>query len=105
MPTYFDNRYNLPPVDPPEEGIVHYGPGDRPLCGNESPYAVYTEEPTRWPAAKTAWSWSPRICRTRTPGTEATASTADRRSPPLAPSSGAGWSGAHARTVEGQDGE
>ena len=28
--------------DPPGEGIVHYGPGDRPLCGNESITAVYT---------------------------------------------------------------
>ena len=34
-----------PPVEPPEEGIVHYGPGDRPLCGNESPFAIYTFEP------------------------------------------------------------
>ena len=41
----FDDRYEPPPVDPPEEEIVHYGPGDRPLCGNESPFAVYTDEP------------------------------------------------------------
>ena len=27
------------------KGIIHYGPGDRPLCGDDSPYAVYTEEP------------------------------------------------------------
>jgi hypothetical protein len=40
-----DDRYEPPPVDPPEEGIVHYGPGDRPLCGNESPFAIYTFEP------------------------------------------------------------
>ena len=40
-----DDRYEPPPVDPPEEGIVHYGPGDRPLCGRESPFAIYTFEP------------------------------------------------------------
>ena len=40
-----DDRYEPPPVDPPEEGNVHYGPGDRPLCGNESPFAIYTFEP------------------------------------------------------------
>ena len=40
-----DNRYEPPPLDPPEESVVHYGPGDRPLCGNESPFAVYTDEP------------------------------------------------------------
>ena len=40
-----DDRYEPPPVDPPEEAVVHYGPGDRPLCGNESPFAVYTDEP------------------------------------------------------------
>ena len=40
-----DDRYETPPVDPPEEEIVHYGPGDRPLCGNESPFAVDTDEP------------------------------------------------------------
>ena len=41
----FDDRYEPPPVDPPEESVVHYGPGDRPLCGNESPFAVYTDDP------------------------------------------------------------
>ena len=40
-----DDRHEPPPVDPPEESIIHYGPGDRPLCGNESPFAVYTDEP------------------------------------------------------------
>ena len=25
--------------------VVHYAPGDRPLCGNESMTAVYTDEP------------------------------------------------------------
>ena len=49
-PEHFDHRgdrYDPPRVDPPEDGIVHYAPGDRPLCGNESPYAVYTEEPDK----------------------------------------------------------
>ena len=41
----FDDRYEQPPMDPPEEGMVHYGPGNRPLCGDESPHAVYTDEP------------------------------------------------------------
>ena len=41
----FDDCHEPPPVDPPEEGIVHYGPGDRPLCGDESPYAAHTYEP------------------------------------------------------------
>ena len=31
---------------PDEDGrVVHYGPGDRPLCGSESMTAVYTDEP------------------------------------------------------------
>ena len=25
--------------------MVHYGPGDRPLCGSESMTAVYTDDP------------------------------------------------------------
>ena len=41
----FDNRYEPHPGDPPEENVVHYGPGDRPLCGEESPWAVHTTEP------------------------------------------------------------
>ena len=32
-------------MDPPEKDIVHYSPGDRPLCGDESPSAIYTDEP------------------------------------------------------------
>ena len=43
-----------PPVDqgpeldymPDEDGrVVHYGPGDRALCGSESMTAVYTDDP------------------------------------------------------------
>ena len=26
-------------------GVVHYGPGDRPLCGSESMTAAYTDDP------------------------------------------------------------
>ena len=47
-PSPFDaleDRYEPPPAGPPEAGIVHYGPGDRPLCGDESPYAAHTDEP------------------------------------------------------------
>ena len=32
-------------MGPPEEDVIHYGPGDRPLCGDESPFAIYTDEP------------------------------------------------------------
>ena len=41
----FDDRYDPPPADPPEEDIVHYGPGYRPLCGDQSPFAIHTDEP------------------------------------------------------------
>ena len=44
-PAYFDDRYEPPMVDAPQEGIVHYRSGDRPLCGDESPFAIYTDEP------------------------------------------------------------
>ena len=27
------------------EGVVHYAPGDRPLCGNDAVTAVYTDDP------------------------------------------------------------
>ena len=33
------------PWIPRGEGIVHYGPGDRPICGEESGLAVHTEDP------------------------------------------------------------
>ena len=31
----------------PDEGgrVVHYAPGDRPLCGNDAVTAVYTDDP------------------------------------------------------------
>ena len=28
-------------------GATHYAPGDRPLCGNESSTAVYSDDPSR----------------------------------------------------------
>ena len=43
-----------PPVDQgpemdytPDEGgrVIHYGPGDQPLCGSESMTAAYTDDP------------------------------------------------------------
>ena len=42
-----DDRYEPPPVDPPDEGIVHYGPGNQPLCGSESHLAVHTDNPAQ----------------------------------------------------------
>ena len=41
------NNFDAMSADPPEDGIVHYGPGHRPLCGNESPFAIYTDEPNQ----------------------------------------------------------
>ena len=41
----FDDRYEPPQVDPPEEGMVHYGPGGRPLCGTDSHLTVHTDDP------------------------------------------------------------
>ena len=37
-------------ADPPEDGIVHYGPGDRPLCGKESPFAEDLQVPRTLPS-------------------------------------------------------
>ena len=35
-----------PDYTPDEDGrVVHYGPGDRPLCGNDAVTAVYTDDP------------------------------------------------------------
>ena len=41
------NNFDAMFADPPEDGIVHYGPGHRPLCGNESSFAIYTDEPAQ----------------------------------------------------------
>ncbi len=38
-----------------DRSVVHYGPGNAPLCGNDSMTAVYTDDPAPWwPAAPTA---------------------------------------------------
>ena len=50
-PEYFDHTPLLdqgpePDYTPDEEGgVVHYDPGDRPLCGNDSMTAISTDEP------------------------------------------------------------
>ena len=41
----FDDWYEQPPGDLPEETVVHYEPGNRPLFGDKSPAAIYTDEP------------------------------------------------------------
>ena len=41
----FDDRHEPRSADPPGEGIVHYGPGNRPLCGEEDELALHTEDP------------------------------------------------------------
>ena len=41
----FKDSYEPPAVDPHEDGIVLYGPGYRPLCGEESELAVHTDDP------------------------------------------------------------
>ena len=43
----FHDRYEPPPIDPPEEEIIHYGPGDSPLCDNDCANAVYTDDPNQ----------------------------------------------------------
>ena len=40
-----DDRYEPPPVNPPEESVIHYGPGDWPLCREERLRAAYTADP------------------------------------------------------------
>ena len=50
-PEYFDHSPLLdqgpePDYTPDEDGgLVHYAPGDRPLCGDDSMTAVYTNDP------------------------------------------------------------
>ena len=52
-PEYFDpspllDQQPEPNYTPDEDGgVVHYGPGDRPLCGDDSMTAVYTNDPAR----------------------------------------------------------
>ena len=100
----FHDRYEPPPIDPPEEEIIHYGPGDSPLCDNDCANAVYTDDPPEWPATPTVWSWWRKTCRTRTT-TWDTAGTAAKRSPPPESSNGGAWSAAHALTAGERDGQ
>ena len=50
-PEGFDHDHRMdqepePDYTPDEDGdVVHYGPGDRPLCGSESMTADYTDDP------------------------------------------------------------
>ena len=50
-PEYFDHSPLLdqrpePDYTPDEDGaVVHYAPGDRPLCGDDSMTAIYTDDP------------------------------------------------------------
>ena len=50
-PAYFDHSPLLdqgpePDYTPDEgTGVVHYGPGDRPICSDDSMIAVYTDDP------------------------------------------------------------
>ena len=110
-PEYFDHSpladQGAEPDYTPEEdqGIVHYGPGNRPLCGNDSITAVYSNDPHHVTGCDECLELVAEDLQTRTPITVATASTASGRSPPPAPSSGAGCSGAHARTAARLDGE
>ena len=39
------NRWQAPPADPPSRGTVHYGPGHRPLCGDDDELAFHTQDP------------------------------------------------------------
>ena len=52
---------------PDEYGrVIHYGPGDRPLCGSESMTAAYTDDPNAVAGCPTASSSSPKTSRTTT---------------------------------------
>ena len=84
--------------------VVHYAPGDSPLCGlEESPEPM---PPARsWCGdAETVLGWWPRTCPAGT-GTWAAAFTATRKSMPRAESPGVGRSGIPARTAANQGGE
>ena len=49
MTTYGSASYLLGDMqlqaEGPERDIVHYGPGDQPLCGDEDELAQYTQDP------------------------------------------------------------
>ena len=39
------DRRQAPPAEAPSRGIVHYGPGYRPLCGEDDELALHTQDP------------------------------------------------------------
>ena len=43
----FDDRYEPPAAAPHDEDVAHYGPGYRPLCGEEPELAVHTDDPAQ----------------------------------------------------------
>ena len=106
-PEHFDHRDDRepPPVDPPEESVVHYGPGDRPLCGNESPFAVYTDEPDQVAGCEDCLELVAEDLQDPDTRTGDIASTAAGRSPPPAPSSGDAWYADRARIADERDGD
>ena len=54
-PTPITGQGPEPDYTPDEpDPVVHYAPGDRPLCGNDSMTAPTLTTPTRSPATKTA---------------------------------------------------
>ena len=99
------NNFDAMFADPPEDGIVHYGPGDRPLCGNNSMTAVYTDEPNQVAGCPDCLELVAEDLKDLDTQHGGYCSTVGVRSPPRAESSGGAWSGSHARTVRGADGD
>ena len=100
----FDDHCEPRPVDPPGEGIVHYGPGDRPICGEESGLAVHMEDPHRVTGCDECLEVVAEASAIPTT-TLATACTARSRSAPWAAWPGGGWCGGRACTVDAQAGD
>ena len=110
-PAYFDHspitgQGPEPDYTPDEpDPIVHYAPGDRPLCGNESMTAVYTDEPDA--VAGCDECLEPRrrgpAGPQRLPRPLPSLPAGDHR--PGAGWNGAGRSGGPARTADGRDGD
>ena len=98
------NNFDAMFADPPEDGIVHYGPGDRPLCGNESSFAIYTDEPAQVAGCSDCLELVAEDLKDLDTQQEATASTAGVRLPRPEASSGGAWSGDPALTAGSPDG-
>ena len=99
----FGDRHEPRAVDPPEKDIVHYSPGDRPLCGHESPSAIYTDEPGQVAGCEDCLELLAEDLQDQN-GYRDTAFTAGRKSPPRVESNGAGSSGDPALTAHAQVG-